>query len=215
MDSPQLSTEVRIMFKRLIKNITLTIFLVIVTFIQSCAQVEHTKKPKELYSIVSTGNAIILFRIKPIIEGNRSYTGPYYTIFGINIQSARGGQIAKVISPLSPKPPEEVRGWLYITLPPGAYSMNLIVNPLIFRDELFPSFTVDIPKGQPMVYIGSFKVHCSIARKFDIFTLGIWEWISTCQSPVDMMDESTEALEISKTYFNQYGLPAISLAQRK
>jgi hypothetical protein len=39
--------------------------------------------------------------------------------------------------------------------------------------------------------------------------------LSDCRSPVDMIDEASEALEISKTYFNQYGPPAISLAQRK
>ena len=203
------------MSKRLINKISLTVLLVMVTFVHCYAWVEHTKKPKELPSLISSGNAIVLFRIKPVFKMNY-YVTTYYTYFRAKIQSVYGGQVAKIM-PFTPDPLAEIRGWLYITLPPGAYSINLMFSRgLGGGDELWPSYTIDIPKGKPIVYIGSFKMQCEGARPTGLpIPVAPADTIWSCRSPVDMIDEASEALEISKTYFNQYGPPAISLAQRK
>lgn len=208
------------MSKRLIKKITLYGLLVMVTISYSCVKIEHTQKPKKLYSEIVSGNAIVLFRIKPLLKTHKLVSS-YDAFFRVKIQSAQGSQVAKIIAP-SPESPNEVRrGWMYITLPPGAYSINLINAPptsfIRSVNELLPSYAVDIPKGQPIVYIGSFKMPCKTYYRGggSVFPLYEIQAIEGCQSPVDMIDETSEAIDISKTHFNQYGPPAISLAHRK
>ena len=204
--------ERRDMPLRLINKINFSALLIIFVSVISCVQVAQTKRFKDLSILSSTESVIVLFHIKPVIKGKDIYIGPYYTIFRVKIQSIQDGQVAKTIAPLSPNPPDEVLGWLYITIPPGGYSINLAVRG---RGELMPSYTVNIPQGKPIVYIGSFKMQCGITSSASFSSLIPTYCISSCRSPVDMTDEASEALGISKTFFNQFGPPAISLAQRK
>jgi hypothetical protein len=203
----------------IIKKTTLVCFLVIVAFIQSCAHIdiEPSKKMEELSSVISQENIVVLFKIDPSESEGQSFLATRY--FNIKIQPAQGSQPAKIVAPGSPSLLADYDGWVYVTLPPGSYFINLmfkVYNRVGQWKELAPTYAVDIIKSKPIVYIGSFKIDCkSQAFSGVVFIVpGIYHRLVEC-SKINLVDESYKALAISHTYFNQYGPPAISLAHKK
>jgi hypothetical protein len=202
----------------IIKKTTLACFLVIVAFIQSCAHVdiEPTKKPEELSSVISQENIVVLFRVDPTEKTNFDQATDY---FNIKIQAAQGSQPAKIVAPASPSKWADYDCWVYVTLPPGSYFINLMFEPHRGqgqRKELAPTYAVDIIKSKPIVYIGSFKIDCKSKEFGEVVFIvpGVYHALVEC-SKINVVDESYKALAISHTYFNQYGPPVISLAHKK
>jgi hypothetical protein len=207
----------------IIKKTTSACFLVIVAFFQSCAHVdiEPTKKPEELSSIILQENIVVLFNVYPSEKSEKWGLSLATNYFNIKIQAAQGSQPAKIVAPASPSDFADRDGWMYVTLPPGRYFINLMFKPLTGAlqgkwKELTPTYMVDIVKSKPIVYIGSFKIYCRSKETFEVLILVpvVSHWLEEC-SLINLLDESSKALAISHTYFNKYGPPVTNLAHIK
>jgi hypothetical protein len=202
--------EDNIMPMWLVTKVILSGILVMVALIQGCVKIEHTKNLKELHNVVSQENVIVLLRVIPLTSAERYFLSFAKSFFAIKIKDA--SQAAKITEFASPTKEAGNEGWVYVTLPPGNYSINMLFHydPLSWgggRDCL-PAYDIEIPNNQPIVYIGSFRSYCktSVVQFSTILT--------ECQR-VDIKDETNEALSVAKKYFSQWGPPAISLAHKK
>jgi len=169
---------------------------------------------KERKSIVEGGKSLVIMRLSASLNGNPMTSALRYWDGGFRLEAAAmdTGEIPRLITPVSPSPQAGKEGWVYFILDPGNYYLY-VIPPGSFQSTSsvpedmpgmyyrwakkekipFPAYWFRIPRGEPVIYLGSLSVSC---KKGGIFG-------NLCEEPseIRISDESELAREIARAHF--------------
>ena len=166
-------------------------------------------------SIIDGGKAIVIMRLSASLDGKPMNSALNYWDGGFGLEAAAmdTGEIPKLIVPVSPSQQARKEGWVYFILAPGNYYLNVIPpgrmqSPSAVAEEgpgryyrwvnrekiPIPAYWFSIPKGKPVVYLGSLSVSC---KKGGLFG-------NLCKEPseIRISDESELAVKVARSNFN-------------
>lgn len=168
----------------------------------------------ERKSIVEGGKSLVIMRLSASLSGKPMTSALRYWDGGFRIEVAAmdTGEIPRSIIPVSPSPQAGKEGWVYFILDPGNYYLY-VIPPGSFqstssdaadvpgryyrwgkREKIpIPAYWFNIPKGEPVIYLGSLSVSCEKGGLFG----------QLCQEPseISISDESELARKMAREHF--------------
>ncbi len=145
---------------------------------------------------------------KPMTSALSSWDGG----FRLEVAAMDTGEIPRSIVPVSPSPQAGKEGWVYFILDPGNYYLY-VIPPGSFqstssaaadrpgryyrwvkREKIpIPAYWFRIPKGEPIIYLGSLSVSC---KKGGLFG-------QLCEEPseIHISDESELVRKVARSHF--------------
>ncbi len=117
------------------------------------------------------------------------------------------------IPAVSPSLESRKEGWMYLVLKPGTYYLSFFppgsMEPRKFDDESpqISAFRFYVPKGEPIMYVGSLSVSCKWSK-------GIFRNFIGRSSKIVVTDETESAKKIAQASLIKYGQMSTSLMQQ-
>jgi len=168
----------------------------------------------ERKSIIEGGKTLVIMRLSASLNGKpmTSALSHWNGGFGLEVAAMDTGEIPRLIIPVSPSPQAGKDGWVYFILDPGNYYLYVIPpgsfqstssvaadGPGRFyrwvkREKIpIPAYWFSIPKGEPIIYLGSLSVSC---KKGGLFG-------NLCEEPseIRISDESESARTMAREHF--------------
>ncbi len=167
----------------------------------------------EVSEIYADRKALVMMRIEARFENEpvESFSVNSENFFIMKSADYEGDRKLKNLWPYRSPSEDALReGWIYILLNPGSH--YLYIKPPPFSRELdrirsYEPYWLTIPKGEQLVYAGSFIAACKSRKQF--FSRNVED----C-SGLQILDERDKARAASVRYFPGLGTAAVSLAKK-
>jgi hypothetical protein len=143
--------------------------------------------------------SLVLVKVRPDTRDRSFSTYPWSVRLGV-ARIDTGEPIAFDSIGFSPSAELQKEGWRYGALPPGNYFLQAGWS---VSNVVSPSFRFEIPKGKPLVYIGSLATDC------------VEDWKAgkpSCSEP-RIIDETDQARAVAQSSFAQLQVPATEIMQ--
>ncbi len=204
------------------------LLLSLVILIAGCASPPTVRLPniQEEASIQLKEKTIVLLRLNVEKDGEpfnpfKRYGYRTHTTFRLKLSNMDEGDDPRYIDnsliwnipAVSPSLESRKEGWMYLVLKPGTYYLSVFPpgskEPRKFDDESpqVSAFRFYVPKGEPIMYIGSLSVSCKWSRGI------IGNFIGE-SSEIAVTDETESAKKVAQASLIKYGQMSTSLMQQ-
>jgi hypothetical protein len=198
------------------RSFCLIISLAALLCLVSCSAIlSGLPSPVERKSIAEGEKSLVILRLSADLEGKPMSSALNFWDGGFRLEAAEmdTGEVPKTIIPVAPSLQAGKEGWAYFILSPGNYYLYVIPpghmqSPSsvtadgpgryyrwVKREKIpIPAYWFSIPKGKPVIYLGSLSVSC---KKGGVFG-------QLCEEPSEIcISDETEAARVaSGAYFD-------------
>jgi len=205
------------------------LLLSLVILIAGCASPPTVRLPniQEEASIQLKEKTIVLLRLNVEKDGEpfnpfKRYGNRTYNTFRLKFSNMDEGEDPRYIDnyptrsripAVSPSLESRKEGWMYLVLKPGTYYLSVFPpgskEPRKFDDVSLQvsAFRFYVPKGEPIMYVGSLSVSCKWSK-------GIFRNFIGRSSRIVVTDETESAKKIAQASLIKYGQMSTSLMQQ-
>jgi len=185
-------------------------FFLIIALLAGCVSSVRMPDGDESAAIRQNNKALVLMRLDTQFENKpvKPFDFDGENLYMLKSASFEGDRKLRNLWPFrSPSEESRAEGWVYFLLEPGSH--YIYAKPPPFSKDIdairnYRTFWLVVPKGQQMVYAGSFTSNCRSMRL--IFSSAV----ADCHD-LQIIDESSRARTLAGHAFPEYGTMATSL----
>jgi hypothetical protein len=184
------------------KNTKLASLFLICIFIAGCQMTATVVKPIDPVmedAIRREELSLVLVRVRPDTRGRSFSTYPLPVRLGV-ARVDTGEPVAFDSIGFSPSAESQKEDWRFGALPPGDYFLQAGWS---VSDVVSPSFRFEVPKGKPLIYIGSLATDC----------VENWKVGKPSCSQPRIINETEQARTVAQSAFARFQAPTTQILQ--